>query len=95
MCIEPLSPTATITNTPCAALHCSSSLLAALLGLDLPEVELELLSLQDVAVGASALPGAGGDGGQHAAGHELVLEGLLNLEERQGFVRITELFILH
>ena len=39
--------------------------LFALLGLDLPQVELELLALQDVAVGPPALPGPGGDGGEH------------------------------
>ena len=41
--------------------------LFALLGLDLPQVELELLALQDVAVGPAALSGPGGDGGEHTA----------------------------
>ena len=41
------------------------SALFPLLGLDLPQVELELLALQDVAVGPPALPGPGGDGGEY------------------------------
>merc|ERR1719278_1273386 len=53
--------------------------LFALLGLDLPQVELELLALQDVAVGPPALPGPGGDGGEHTTGHELICEPLLHL----------------
>jgi len=53
--------------------------LFALLGLDLPQVELELLALQDVAVGPAALSGPGGDGGEHTAGHELICEPLLHL----------------
>merc|ERR1719278_1509 len=53
--------------------------LFALLGLDLPQVELELLALQDVAVGPPALPGPGGDGGEYTTGHELVSEPLLHL----------------
>ena len=56
-----------------------SNSLFALLGLDLPQVELELLSLKDVPVGPAALSGAGGDGGQDATGHELVLKSLLDL----------------
>lgn len=35
--------------------------LFAFLGLDLPQVELELLALQDVAVCSAALAGSGGD----------------------------------
>ena len=53
--------------------------LFALLGLDLPQVELQLLALQHVAVGPAALAGPGGDGGQDTAGHELVGEALLDL----------------
>merc|ERR1719278_142494 len=53
--------------------------LFALLGLDLPQVELELLALQDVAVRPAALPGPGGDGGEYTTGHELVSESLLHL----------------
>ena len=54
-------------------------LFVPLLGLDLPQVELELLALQHVAVGPAALAGPGGDGGQDTAGHELVGEALLDL----------------
>ena len=58
----------------------SSCLLTSLLGLDLPEVELELLSLEDVSVGAAALAGARGDGGEDAASLELILQSLLDLK---------------
>merc|ERR1719297_25016 len=54
-------------------------LFVPVLGLDLPQVELQLLALQHVAVGPAALAGPGGDGGQDTAGHELVGEALLNL----------------
>merc|ERR1719411_2332530 len=53
--------------------------LFASLGLDLPQVELELLALQHVTVGSSALSGAGGDGGQHTTSHELISQTLLDL----------------
>merc|ERR1719382_1391252 len=49
------------------------------LGLDLPQVELQLLALQHVAVRPAALAGPGGDGTQHTASQKLVDETLLNL----------------
>ena len=42
----------------------TSNSLFALLGLNLPQVELELLALQDVPIRPSALAGSGGDGGE-------------------------------
>ena len=42
----------------------TSNSLFALLGLDLPQVELKLLALQDVSVGPAALAGSGGDGSE-------------------------------
>ena len=48
--------------------------LFALLGLELPDVELELFAFEDVPVGATDLAGAGGNGGQDAAGLELLLQ---------------------
>jgi hypothetical protein len=56
--------------------------LSSLLGLDLLHVELELLAFQDVAVGATALTGAAGDGSQHTASHELFLNTLLDLSNK-------------
>merc|ERR1719361_2494470 len=53
--------------------------LFASLGLDLPQVELELLALQHVTVGSPALSGTGGDGGQHTTSHELISQSLLDL----------------
>lgn len=45
-----------------------------LLGLQLSVVELQLLALQDVAVGAAALARARGEDGEQATGLELLLE---------------------
>ena len=42
----------------------TSNSLFALLGLDLPQVKLELLALKDVSVGPAALAGSGGDSGE-------------------------------
>ena len=72
--------------------------LTSLLGLDLPEVELELLSLKDVSVGAAALAGARGDGGEDAASLELILQSLLDLQNKFSGVSnkvdsITTLFL--
>merc|ERR1719385_17927 len=53
--------------------------LFASLGLDLPQVELELLALQNISVGPSALSGTGGDSGQHTTSHELISQSLLDL----------------
>ena len=55
--------------------------LFSLLRLDLPEVELELLALKNVSVGAAGLAGARRNGGDDTAGLELILESLLNLEK--------------
>merc|ERR1719266_477071 len=49
------------------------------LGLDLPQVELQLLALQHIAVRPAALAGPGGDGTQHTSSQKLVDETLLNL----------------
>ena len=59
--------------------RCWTISLFSLLGLDLSQVELELLALQDVAVSTSALAGTRCDGGEDTTCHELVLQGLLNL----------------
>ena len=56
-----------------------SEFLFPLLGLDLAQVELQLLALKDVPVGPAALAGPGRNGGQDTAGHPLVEEGLLDL----------------
>merc|ERR1719232_873258 len=53
--------------------------LFALLGLELAQVELELLALQDVAVGAARLAWPRADGGENATSAELLLEGRLDL----------------
>merc|ERR1719356_1798304 len=53
--------------------------LFASLGLDLPQVELELLALQNISVRPSALSGTGGDSGQHTTSHELISQSLLDL----------------
>merc|ERR1719232_1727537 len=53
--------------------------LFALLGLELTQVELELLALQDVAVGAARLAWPRADGGQHTTSAELLLERRLDL----------------
>lgn len=45
-----------------------------LVGSELPEVELKLLALKDVAVGTARLTGAAGDGGVEAASSELGFE---------------------
>jgi len=54
--------------------------LLSLLGLDLLHVKFELLAFQDVTVSTTALSGATGDGGQDTTGHELLLNGLLDLK---------------
>merc|ERR1719232_2326136 len=53
--------------------------LFALLGLELTQVELELLALQDVAVGAARLAWPRADGGKNATSAELLLERRLDL----------------
>merc|ERR1719166_709941 len=53
--------------------------LFASLGLDLPQVELELLALQNISVGSSTLARAGRDGSQNTTSHELISEALLDL----------------
>merc|ERR1712048_547097 len=53
--------------------------LFASLGLDLPQVELELLALQNISVGSSTLSWTGGDSGQHTTSHELISQSLLDL----------------
>merc|ERR1719278_752446 len=50
-----------------------------LLGLDLPQVELQLFPLEDVSVSPAALPGPGGDGCEDTTSHELISQALLNL----------------
>ena len=52
----------------------SAPSLFALLGLELPEVELELFALEDVTVGATDLTGARGNGRQNTTGLELLLQ---------------------
>merc|ERR1711874_120564 len=54
------------------------SALFPLLGLDLPEVELQLFSLENVSVSPAALAGPGGDRGEDATSHELISQSLLN-----------------
>jgi len=56
-----------------------SKYLSSSLGLDLPQVELELLALQHIPIGPSALSGTGGNGSKHTTGHKLIKESLLNL----------------
>merc|ERR1719232_286243 len=53
--------------------------LFALLGLELAQVELELLALQDVAVGAARLAWPRADGGENATSAELLLKRWLDL----------------
>jgi len=53
--------------------------LFALLGLELPDVELELFAFQDVTVGATNLTGARGDGGEDAPSLELFLQQRIDL----------------
>jgi len=48
--------------------------LFALLGLELPDVELELFAFEDVSVGATDLTRAGGNGGEDTASLELLLQ---------------------
>jgi hypothetical protein len=57
--------------------------LSSLLGLDFLHIELELLAFQDVSVGSATLTGTAGNGGQHTAGHELLLKALLNLKKKK------------
>lgn len=52
--------------------------LTASLGLDLPGVELQLLSFQDVTVGSATLTRPRRNGGQDASSLELIFEGLLH-----------------
>jgi len=54
-------------------------ILFALFGLELPDVELELLSLEDITVGTTNLAGPGRDGGQDTARLELLLKQGVNL----------------
>merc|ERR1711862_788866 len=56
-----------------------SNSLSPSLGLDLPQVELELLALQHIPVRPSALSGTGRDGSKHTTGHELIKKSLFNL----------------
>jgi len=53
--------------------------LFALLGLNLTEIELELLSLEHVTVGTATLSGSGGNGCEHTTSQELILDSLLDL----------------
>merc|ERR1719201_1289415 len=53
--------------------------LFSLLGLDLPQIELELLALQDITIRPSALAGSGRDGGEDTTGGELVSQSLVDL----------------
>ena len=58
-----------------------------LAGPDLPEVELELLALQDVPVRAAGLPWPAGDGRVQTASRELALEERVDLGVYAGSVR--------
>jgi len=58
---------------------CGSRCLFALLGLDLPLVELELLALQDVAIAAPALARARCNARKQTPGAKLLLKGRLHL----------------
>jgi len=51
-----------------------SGSLFALLGLELPDVELKLFAFEDVSIGATDLTRAGGDGGEDTASLELLLQ---------------------
>lgn len=55
------------------------SCLVLLLALELLLVEVELLTLEDVAVGATALTGAGGEADEDATGGHLGIDGVVNL----------------
>ena len=48
--------------------------LFALLGLELPDVKLELFAFEDVSVGTTDLTGAGGNGGENTTSLELLLQ---------------------
>jgi len=65
-----------VTSRPNSFLHSS---LFALLGLELPDVKLELFAFEDVTVGATDLTRTRGDGGEDASSLELFFQQRINL----------------
>ena len=58
-------------------------LFVALLGLDLLDVEFELFAFKNISIGATALSGSGGNGGQNTTGSKLIFKSLFNLKHKR------------